>query len=275
MNLYKISFWRLATLFTFFVTASYCQDTGKRYLPKDLSNIRGFNYTAATAKGHPEMWLGYLPEETEREMDMARKLNLNQVRVFVPYAPYISDKEAYRKNLLHFVRTCHASDIGVMPVVGYSQEMLMDSAYRPQAREWVAFLVSTLLEEPRIAIWDIKNEPVSLLDLRNEQENRGSALNPKFTFLRYISGVFHELDKKHPITIGMASEPPMERFGDCVDILSFHDYSSTREQIRAMIGRAKKYAARVNKPLINSEIGCVGRANPYDMAIEEYMNAGG
>lgn len=261
MNFSKINFWRLVILFTFFVSASYCQRTGYGYLPKDLSTIRGFNYTAATAEGHAQMWLGYQPDEIEREIDMSRKLNLNQVRVFVPYAPYKANKEAFRKNLLHFVHTCYARGIGVMPVVGYSQEMISDTSYRPQLKEWVAFLVNTLSEEPGLTIWDIKNEP----------DNRR---NPSLGILRYISGVFHELDKKHPITIGMASEQAMEVYGDCVDILSFHDYSSTRELIRTMIGRAKKYAAKVNKPLINSEIGCIGRANPYDMAIEEYIDAG-
>jgi len=59
-----------------------------------------------------------------------------------------------------------------------------------------------------------------------------------------------------------------------VDVLVFHDYSPTRGQVRANIERAKQFAAKAGKPLINSEIGCVARSNPYDVALEEYMKAG-
>jgi hypothetical protein len=47
----------------------------------------------------------------------------------------------------------------------------------------------------------------------------------------------------------------------------------TREQIRDTIAKAKEFAAKVNKPLINGEIGCIARANPYDIALEEHMDA--
>jgi hypothetical protein len=47
----------------------------------------------------------------------------------------------------------------------------------------------------------------------------------------------------------------------------------TLEQIRNNISRAKEFAAKVNKPLINGEIGCIARANPYDITLQEHMNA--
>jgi hypothetical protein len=65
----------------------------------------------------------------------------------------------------------------------------------------------------------------------------------------------------------------MISMGDSVDVLSFHDYSTTRAQIRANIETAKAYAAKVGKPLFNSEIGCIARANPYDVTLQEYTQA--
>ena len=65
----------------------------------------------------------------------------------------------------------------------------------------------------------------------------------------------------------------MIEVADYVDVLQFHDYMQTREQIRNNINRAKEFAAKVNKPLINGEIGCIGRANPYDITLQEHMNA--
>src|ERR1035438_7253576 len=43
------------------------------------------------------------------------------------------------------------------------------------------------------------------------------------------------------------------------------DRSTTRAKIQANIQKAKAYAAKTGKPLFNSEIGCIARANPYDV----------
>ena len=60
--------------------------TAQRRVPKDLSDVRGFNYQSAETIGHAEFWLQYNPAVTERDLDYAKRLQLNQVRVFVPYA---------------------------------------------------------------------------------------------------------------------------------------------------------------------------------------------
>ena len=54
------------------------------------------------------MWAKYNPAVTERDLDYAKRLDLNQIRVFVPYAAWETDKEALKKNLQHFVRAAHA-----------------------------------------------------------------------------------------------------------------------------------------------------------------------
>jgi hypothetical protein len=78
-----------------------------------------------------------------------------------------------------------------------------------------------------------------------------------------------------PITIGCTTEAEMEATGsDLVDVLCFHDYSSTRGEILAKIQRAKRYAASQGKQVMNTEIGCVARSNPYDVTLQEYMQSG-
>jgi hypothetical protein len=157
--------------------------------------------------------------------------------------------------------------MGMMPVVGYRREWTRDESLRPQAREWARFLVDTLASEPGLAFWDVMNEPDWPTTPREMVEAECS-------YARYMAGVFHELDPVTPVTVGMAFVPGMEELADAVDVLSFHDYSETRAQIRANIDRAKKFAAKVNKPLFNTELGCVARANPYDVTLEEHMHAG-
>ncbi len=226
---------------------------------RDPSLIRGFNYTPANVvapRHHLDCWVKYDSATIEFDMDLAKGLNLNQVRVFVPYQAYTEDSAALPAKLRHFVRTCHARNIGVMPVL-QGGPWVRDTSLRYQARNWARFLVNAISEEPGLAMWDVMNEPRATY----------------FEHCKFMSKVFHELDPNTPVTIGMEKVDGMIEMADYVDVLQFHDYMQTREQIRNNIARAKEFAAKVNKPLINGEIGCIARANPYDIALQEHMNA--
>ncbi len=239
----------------------------QRRVPKDLSDTRGFNYQSGETIGHVEFWLQYNPAVTERDLDYAKRLQLNQVRVFVPYAAWEKDKEGLRKNLLDFVRAAHERGIGVMPTMQYKFGEWKDKTAWPNSREFVADLVATIGKEPGLAIWDVENEPECCF-LPPTPENR---LHMEHAM--YMAKVFHELDPVTPVTIGATFAENMIAMGDAVDVLSFHNYSPTRAQIRASIAKAKEYAEQVNKPLINTEIGCIARANPYDVTLQEHMQA--
>ena len=240
---------------------------GQRRVPKDLSGVRGFNYQSAESNGHAEFWLQYNPAATERDLDNAKRLQLNQVRVFVPYAAWERNKEALRKNLLHFVRAAHDRGIGVMPTMQYKFGEWRDKAAWPNSREFVADLVATIGKEPGLVIWDVENEP-ECCSLPPTPDNR---LHMEHAM--YMAKVFHELDPVTPVTIGATFADNMIAMGDSVDVLSFHNYSPTRAEIRASIAKAKQYAEKTGKPLIDSEIGCIARANPYDIALQEHMQA--
>ncbi len=239
----------------------------QRRVPKDLSSVRGFNYQSAETIGHAESWLQYDPAVTERDLDYAQRLQLNQVRVFVPYAAWERNKEGLRKNLLHFVRAAHARGIGVMPTMQYKFDEWKDRAAWSNAREFVADLVTNIGKEPGLEIWDVENEP-ECCKLPPTADNR---LHMQHAV--YMAKLFHELDPLTPVTIGATFAENMIDMGDAVDVLSFHNYSPTRAQIRASIATAKAYAEKVGKPLVNSEIGCIARANPYEGALEEHMRA--
>jgi hypothetical protein len=233
----------------------------KRHIPKDISNIRGFNYESAPTIGHNEMWLQYNPAETARDMGYAKRLDLNQVRVILGYTAYLTNKASFRKNLVDFVRTCHKNGIGVMFALQYPSGWSQDQTLWPQARAYAADLVNTVGngKEPGLAFWDVHNEPGPM----------------RIAFARHMAGVFRELDKVTPITIGSTTESEMEATGsDLVDVLCFHDYSGTRHQIDTNIQRAKQYAAKQGKQVINTEMGCIARSNPYDVTLQEYMQSG-
>jgi hypothetical protein len=245
-----------ANALNFFCAAQDAQ----RIIP-DISKIRGFNYESAPTIGHNEMWLQYSSAETARDMDYAKRLNLNQVRVFLGYSAYLTNKPAFRSNLVDFIRVCREHGIGVMATLQYPRAWATNEDLWPLAKEYAADLVDTIGngKEPGLTFWDVHNEPGF----------------PRIQFARHMAGVFRELDKVTPITIGSTTEGEMEATGgDLVDVLCFHDYSTTRHQIDEHIERAKQYAAKQGKPVMNTEIGCIARSNPYDVTLEEYEKSG-
>ncbi len=157
--------------------------------------------------------------------------------------------------------------MGVMPTMQYKAGEWRDKAAWPNARPFVADLVATVGKEPGLAIWDVENEP-ECCKLPPTPDNR-----LRMEHAMYMAKLFHELDPVTPVTIGATLAENMIEMGDAVDVLSFHDYSPTRAEIRANIAKAKQYAAKVGKPLVNSEIGCIARANPYDVALQEHRQA--
>jgi hypothetical protein len=140
-------------------------------------------------------------------------------------------------------------------------------AISPQVREWIEDMVKAIGHEPGLEFWDAANEP-----------DGGSQRDPatrqrRLDVARSTADIIHQVDKKTPVTIGCVYVACMKDTASSVDVLSFHDYSPTREQIRANIKEAQAFAVTVHKPVFNSEIGCIGRANPYDMTLEEFMRA--
>jgi hypothetical protein len=232
--------------------------------PVDTATIRGANYCYAEYGGHSGMWNNYSPKITERDLTYAQRLGINQIRCFITYQAYHNDPNQFRRNLLHLVRAADQRGIGVMPVVGYDRQMRGEGY--PGAEEWARFLVDTLGEEPGLAFWDVCNEP-------DYPPSPASLVESRVAFARHMAGVFRKLDGRTPVTIGFAYESTMEQYVDDVDVLVFHDYLQTREAVRTDIKKAKLAAAEARKQVIDDEMGCVCRANPYDMTIQEHINA--
>ena len=228
----------------------------------DFPAFRGVNYEA-WAK-----WKHYDPRITERDLGYAKTLNVNQVRVFIPHQAYALDPAAFRTHLVHLARTCHSLKIGLMPVVTYSKTLFSEPEPHPLSRAWVQTLLDTIGNEPALTCWDVFNEP----ELCWEGGDKTSSV----ARARLMADIFRELDTRQPrtpVTIGWAWVSTMEQNADAGDVLSYHDYASTRGGIRRNIATALACGSRVNKPVLCTEIGCPGRANPYDIAIEEYAES--
>jgi hypothetical protein len=260
-----------------FAALEFCAGAASAAEPryaKDYSNVRGFNYTPASARGYTAEWQDYKHAEADRDMGYAQKLGMNMARVFLSYNAWLADKAAFKAHLKDFVRTANAHGIGTMFVlVDLPQGMMSDlfeETAKPQLRAWAKDAVDAVDREPGLAMWDVANEP-DLVRIPSFMPNTNQP--QRIAVARYMAGVLHELDHRTPVTIGCLYLACTRQTADVVDVLSYHDYSMTRAQMAADIARAKELAASVKKPIMTTEMGCTGRANPYDVEIEEHDKA--
>jgi hypothetical protein len=147
---------------------------------------------------------------------------------------------------------------------------LFEESAKPKLREYAKDLVDAVGNEPGLAFWDVANEP-DWVRLPMAPPNTNQPQRVKVA--KFMAGVLKELDPSTPVTIGCLFLTCTEETAPFVDVLSFHDYSQTRAQIQADIKRGQALAARRRKPIMTTEMACVGRANPYDIEIEEHQKA--
>ncbi len=274
---------------------------------KDYSYLRGFNYTQGNVWTDTDFWEEYNHNITDREMGYAERLRLNSVRVFLTYSSYKKNPVRFLDNVKDFVQTAWKHGISSTPII-YHGFRFLPGDYEPVIHRenqpsplpetildrncWVLGekyfddLLGAIGNEPGLLFWDISNEPgyhdewVTWYDAEPEyyhtfrsepdmevlRSNQESVWEIVRHFCRYVKGK----DPKHDIGVGniyiFEFEP--SRTADLVDIILFHDYSSTRGRMRRIYDMAKALGKKYGKPVVNNETCCLCRANPYDMTLE-------
>lgn len=220
--------------------------------------------------------IGWMSDEAtiRKELGYARRIHLNSTRIWLPMDRYKAAPDEFVKKLKTYVRIAHEMGFGVMPILWNGNGLnpdILKKGYREEADAYVRDIVGALKDEPGLFIWDIMNEPTcnDYHNLAPNEEERRVRRKEIFDFVRRNCQLVRQLDSKNAITVGTTLAFNLEEASpDLVDVLSFHDYSTTVAGMERSYEAAQKVAEKYRKPLLNSETGCMGRANPYDLAIQ-------
>ena len=274
----------------------------------DYPAIRGFNYTQPNAWNDRDFWQHYDHGIVERDMGYARRLRLNSARIFLPYPVYRADPQRFLDNVRDFVRTAWKYGVSTNPIVFFEARFFPpEEEFRPVEGETLPPLSKTLRTpgswregeeyfdrlceaiggEPGLLFWDISNEPgytdgfvtwydeepaynrdfrpapPDMAELRQKQEQT-------WAFIRHFCRYVKARDPAHDVGVGniFIWETEASRTAELVDVIVFHDYSSTRARLRGVLETALALGRKYGKPVLDNEMCCLARANPYDMAIE-------
>lgn len=229
-----------------------------------LSSIRGVCY--------PGGWRGD-QATIERDLSYAQRLQLNSTRVWLSYKAYQQDPSSFVESIRNYVRIAHSMGISTMPILWNGNGLnpdILGEAFRTEGEKYVKAVVDALKDEEGIIMWDIMNEPVcNGYYLRAPEEDKSKNLEEIRDFVRYYCSYVKRIDPVNAITVGHTRPKYLELTADLVDVLSFHDYLGTRQGVENSYLAAEAISRKYdNKPIINSEMACLCRANRYDMALE-------
>jgi hypothetical protein len=268
LNYFKMRILKVITALFVLLSALCLQKASATEPLKDYSFIHGVCY--------PGGWSGD-QKIIERDMGYAKRLQINSTRIWLSYRAYNQDPKGYTGKLRNYIRTAYSFGITTMPILfngnNLNPETLTKEFKEKTGDIYVKAIVDAVKDEKGLLMWDIMNEP-SYNDylLKAPAEEKQKRIDEVKDFVRYYCTYVKKADPKNAITTGHTFAADISMDADLVDVISFHDYLTTRKNIENSYSVAEKYAEQYNKPFINSELGCIGRANSYDMALEICSN---
>ena len=159
-----------------------------------------------------------------------------------------------------------------MPILWNGNSLNPDTLkpeFRPQGDAYVKAIVEAIKDEPGLLMWDIMNEPVTNdYVMKATGDEHQQHIDQITEFVRYYLTYVRKLDPVNALTVGYEFSSQLSVAADLEDVISFHDYTVRRSTVEHAYSVAEDVAKKYGKPILNTETGCIGRANPYDMVLE-------
>ncbi|HEX2907271.1 MAG TPA: cellulase family glycosylhydrolase, partial [Phototrophicaceae bacterium] len=202
-----------------------------------------------------------------------QRLQLNSVRFWMDMDTWEREGDSYFDMLDTFMRTAWRSGVSSMPIFWNGNFIRdwndPDEAWYARAETYARTFIERFRDEPFILMWDVINEPFCNDYIRQSPADEYQARYENLTrYVRRLCAIVRGCDPAGCLTVGHESVQHCIMSNDLVDVISFHDYLSTRYEIEKAILTVEVMSKEWRKPILNTETGCVGRANPYEVELE-------
>jgi len=213
----------------------------------------------------------------ERELGYGRRVGLNAVRVWLWMAEWRADKKGFPQRVRESIRRTWKNGYYTMPIIFngcHGREDPYAKGAWPEQLEYLQAIVNACKNEPGLLMWDVMNEPTCVNrfidEVKSDPAKLEERLNILDAYLVRANRAIKACDPRSYTTIGYTTSFEIDKLPRSVkeiDVISFHDYSPIRNMVADNFDHAAEYGRKLGKPVIQSETGCLARANPYDVAI--------
>ncbi len=229
---------------------------------EDYSWVRGVNYTPDVRQ----------PERSARELGYGKRVNLNAYRFWLAPWDWKKNPEGYTKWVRDTVRFGFAHGYRAMPILfngnGLRPDYLLEEKNWPDLAAFATAISRALENEPGLLMIDVMNEPECNPWIYGAPKEERAARQKRIqNFVRRACRHVKAVAPKAVITVGYTTSWEIPPTVDCVDVVSFHDYSGTLASIEANFANAAAIAKKAGKAVMQTETGCLARCNPYDLAL--------
>ncbi len=216
-----------------------------------LLNFQSANENWAT------FWSAFRPDRVRADLDLAKKLGANAIRLFV-FDDVFGLEVVHPQMLerLHLV-VREAATRGLLTVVTFfpfKKEFRPEWHSRMQAH--LEAVVSSFVQDPAIAMWDLMNEPDHMWALYDG----GVTPRDVSAWAQLMYAAVRKADPSHLVTVGLAGHfldhgqttfDPDQAL-PFVDVVSIHAYDDTPAETAARLKRARD---GLHGPLVLQEFG--------------------
>lgn len=235
-----------------------------------MKPIEDYSFIRGVCHG---FWPNFSEERLRREMSYCKRLNINSIRFWLSQEEYEKNGEKYLDIIEKFMEICFEFGVNSMPILWNGNFITEfeepDELFYKKAKIYAEKVIYRFCDKPYLLMWDVINEPMCNDYMNKSPENEKIVRFEKLKkHIRHLLLIVKDIDSENCITIGHEQVWHCESTVDLVDVISYHDYLSTRKAIEGAILEVKALSKKWNKPILNTETGCVGRANPYEIELE-------
>ena len=247
----------------------------------DFKWIKGANYTPSYASNDVVTWNDFDSEVVDRELGYAKKLGLNSVRTWLQYIVYEDNPARFLENFETYLQLCDKHGIRAMPILFdscFGEEPKLDwkggwvaspgfsklvPSYRPKLRKYLEDVVGGHVNDKRVAIWDIMNEPEATPHFLTD-DGREQIMDHVLWAIEQVQ----EIDPSHPTCVGAAGGVARaSAYADKVDVIAIHSYTGDPKVFKKELVDALRLGEKLNKPVLINECCAPGWGQDYEMVL--------
>jgi len=240
----------------------------------DYGWLRGFNMIPSWGARIEQAWWEYDGDRFREEAALATQAHANCIRLWIEFSAWMADPDRVQAAFMDAIEAISELGMKTMPCL-FNRWHDYDYDYGGTYNEdlcrnldpkidYVRTLVTPLVNDDRILIWDLCNEPAaSRLDEPSAAE--------EIHWLSRVADAVRGTGAQQPITIGVGTSLQgrhMDIYAPLSDVLCCHPYGTTPEEQVNLLRKCGEVQRRHGKPMLSNETipGCLDDAKRAECA---------